>query len=109
MELRVGCGPRVAEQQRKRKVVAAECGAPARSRVFDSAGFEEPVQLHTRPTAQLDIRYQPALLRDVNRQDAHWRHRGDYFRFLGRWRPGGIDTRPIFERDAIYGDRKSAV
>src|SRR5713226_430117 len=95
MDLRVRCGPRVTEQEGKRKVVAAEGGAATRCRVGDRAGFEEPVQLHTRPAAQLNVGYQPALLRDVNRQDAHGRHRGITFGPSGGGVPAGGALTPL--------------
>src|SRR5207245_1007209 len=105
MDLWVACGPRVTEQERKWKVVAAEGGAAARSSVGDCASLEEPVQLHTRPASQLDVGYQPALLWDINRQDAHRHRRGDYFRSFRRRRPRGSDTRHIHivDRHAIHG------
>src|SRR5207249_11574362 len=71
MNLRIACGPRIGEQERKRKVLAAERGAATRCRAGDRAGLEEPVQLHIRPAAQLNVGNQPALLRDVNRSEEH--------------------------------------
>src|SRR5258708_26533041 len=102
MHLRIACGPRIGEQERKRKVLAAKIGAATRGRVGDRAGFEEPVQLHIRPAAELDVGYQPALFWDVNRQDAQRRHRGDYFRWFGRRRTGGRGTPPLFFGAVAY-------
>src|SRR5713101_1528461 len=114
MDLRIACWPSIGEQERKRKVLAAERGAAARCRVGDRAGFEEPVQLHIRPATELDVGYQPALFWDVNRQDAQRRHRW-YDR--GRswsaliWRMGcrdrsagyGANTRSVVHWNAING------
>ena len=69
MDLRIACGPRIGEQERKRKILAAERGAATRCRVGNRAGLEEPVQLHIRPAAEFDVGYQPALFWDVNRQN----------------------------------------
>src|SRR5260370_657970 len=96
MHLRIAGGPRIGEQERKRKVLAAKIGAATRGRVGDRAGFEEPVQLHIRPAAKFNVGYQPALFWDVNRQDAQRRHRRDYFRLFWRRRTGGGSSRPTF-------------
>src|SRR5260370_41925015 len=69
MELRIGSGSRVGQQERKRKVVAAESGTAAGGRVFHRAGFEEPVQLHTRSAAQLNVGHPPDLFWNVKQQN----------------------------------------
>src|SRR5260370_41940921 len=102
MHLRIAGGPRIGEQERKRKVLAAKIGAATRGRVGDRAGFEEPVQLHIRPAAKFNVGYQPALFWDVNRQDAQRRHRRDYSRLFGRRRTGGSDTRSVVDGHVVY-------
>src|SRR6266436_9303647 len=115
MDLRVARRSCVAADHKgKRKILAAEIGAATRCRVGDRAGFEEPVQLHIRPAAEFDVGYQPALLWDVNRQDAQrrdrwydcWRSRSALIRGMGcrdRSAGYGANTRYIVHWHAING------
>ena len=69
MDLRVRGRTGIGEQEREGPVLAAEGGPATGGGVGDGGGFVEAVELQIGAAAQFDIRNNPALLGNVNRQN----------------------------------------
>src|ERR1039458_219451 len=71
MDLRVGGGTCIREEEREGPVLAAEGGPATGGGVGGGGGFVEAVELQIGATAQSDIGNHPALFGDVDRSEEH--------------------------------------
>ncbi len=79
MELRSARRPRVAKQQRERKVVVSKRAAAAVARIVDLGRLDEPIEVHQGAASKLEVGNKPlGIARAVDRKEARWRDRRDH-------------------------------